>query len=150
MQLTPEYQRELCWSIEKMNTFIDTIMKGWIVPNYVIYQLSNAELKSTTINYRYECIDGQHRLKTLKMYIENIIYPNTNKYIYWLSNGERVYYKMAKETLMEISKRRRINCRNMTREEMENVLEVYQNALAHLDLHLDFPSRDKNNLLQFY
>ena len=45
---------------------------------------------------------------------------------------------------------RKDTTRNMTREEMENVLEVYQNALAHLDLHLDFPSRDKNNLLQFY
>jgi len=31
-----------------------------------------------------------------------------------------------------------------------NVLEVYQNALAHLDLHLEFPSSDKQNLLNYY
>ena len=38
--LRPEYQRKLCWSLQKMNDFIDTILKGWIVPNYVIYILS--------------------------------------------------------------------------------------------------------------
>ena len=32
--LSPEYQRDLCWSVDKMILFIDTIMKEWIVPNY--------------------------------------------------------------------------------------------------------------------
>ena len=45
---------------------------------------------------------------------------------------------------------RKDTTRNMTREEMSNVLEVYQNALAHLDLHLEFPSSDKQNLLNYY
>ncbi len=38
----------------------------------------------------------------------------------------------------------------MTREEMNNVLDVYFDALSKIGVHLEFPSRDKNNLLQFY
>ena len=61
---------------------------------------------------------------------------------------KNVLHELFKDIHYEMH--RKDTTRNMTREEMENVLEVYQNALAHLDLHLDFPSRDKNNLLQFY
>lgn len=40
--------------------------------------------------------------------------------------------------------------KGMTREEMNNVLDVYLDALSKIWVHLEFPSRDKNNLLQFY
>jgi len=118
--LSPEYQRELSWSIEKMNAFIDTILKGWIVPNYVIYQLSEKELKQN-INHRYECIDGQHRLLTLKWYIEGIPYLGTNKLLYWKKNKERIYYNLNPTTLNEIKIRSRCKykCRNLTKEEKQ-------------------------------
>ena len=32
-----------------MNTFIDTIMNQWIVPNYIIYELCYKERKKETI-----------------------------------------------------------------------------------------------------
>jgi hypothetical protein len=38
----------------------------------------------------------------------------------------------------------------MTREEMKNCLEVYDEALANLAINLPFPDRDKQNLLSFY
>ena len=76
-----------------MNAFIDTILKGWIIPNYVIYVLSTKEYKLS--KYKYECIDGQHKLTTLKYYIESIPLLD-NRYVYWSSNGERVYYNMDK------------------------------------------------------
>lgn len=112
--LNPEYQRDLSWSIEKMNTFIDTIMKGWIVPNYVIYKLSNSELKNNP--HQFECIDGQHRLLSIKWYIEGTPYPGTNRYVHWSSNGERVYYNLSQEKMAEIKTRSRqkIVCRNLT------------------------------------
>jgi hypothetical protein len=102
--LRPEYQRDLCWSLEKMNAFVDTIIKGWIVPNYVIYELSKKEMKN--VKHKCECIDGQHRLTTLKYYMESIPL-NDNKYIYWSDNGYRVFYNMEKTIMDNIKKRRK-------------------------------------------
>ena len=48
--LAPEYQRDFCWSLDKMNAFIDTIMRGQIVPNYVIYNLCSKEKKNIKLN----------------------------------------------------------------------------------------------------
>ena len=117
--LRPEYQRELCWSFDKMNAFIDTILKGWIIPNYVIYELSPNEQKYN--NHTHECIDGQHRLTTLKWFIESKNLDEmsnknttTNKYIYWLNNAERVFYNMDSSKMNEIMKKRSIKCRNLT------------------------------------
>lgn len=90
--LQPEYQRDFCWSQIKQNTFIGTIMNKWIIPNIVIYKLSKTERKES--KYLYECIDGQHRLVTIKNYIENI-----NKKLYYKdTNGIKYYYNSSKLT----------------------------------------------------
>jgi len=115
--LTPEYQRDLCWSIDKMNAFIDTIIKGWIVPNYVIYELSSKEKK--LCSHRYECIDGQHRLTTLKYYIENKMVPGTNRYIYWINNGYKVFYNMEKTTMENMRKKSKCRYRNLSDDERD-------------------------------
>jgi uncharacterized protein with ParB-like and HNH nuclease domain len=74
--LSPEYQRDLCWSVDKMCVFIDTIMKGWVVPNYVLYKLSRNE--SQKVLHSYECIDGQHRLTAIKWFIESTSYNRSS------------------------------------------------------------------------
>ena len=132
--LKPEYQRELCWSSEKMNLFIDTIFKSWIIPNYVIYILSNSEQKENV--HSYECIDGQHRLTTLKYYIENTIIPGTNKYIYWSKNGERIYYSMDETNLkiLEKKQRRGIKYRNLTKDE-KNSFDNFQMSFHMIKSH---------------
>ena len=38
----------------------------------------------------------------------------------------------------------------MTRKEMNDTLDVYMEALQSIGVHLEFPDRDKQNLLQFY
>lgn len=114
--LQPEYQRDFCWSLDKMNAFIDTIMKGWIIPNYVIYELSKKEIKN--VKYKCECIDGQHRLTTLKKYIESSpLDENKNKYIYWLNNGFRIFYDMNKTILDKLNKGNHVKFRNLTDDE---------------------------------
>jgi hypothetical protein len=131
--LKPEYQRELSWSIDKMNTFIDTIFKGWIVPNYVIYKLSDGEKKENkqlNLKHMYECIDGQHRLTSIKMFIEGIKYPNldVDKYIYIKIGNDRVYYNIDEDKLSIINKShkyRNIKFRNLTDEERDK-FDSYQ------------------------
>lgn len=40
--------------------------------------------------------------------------------------------------------------KNMTREEMQNCLEVYEKAIAESWFDIDFPSNDKKNLLSYF
>jgi hypothetical protein len=38
----------------------------------------------------------------------------------------------------------------LTKEELNNCLEVYLNALATIGVHLEFPSSDRQNLLSYF
>lgn len=40
--------------------------------------------------------------------------------------------------------------KSITREEMSNVLDVYMDALAMINLHIPFPDQSKRTLLEFY
>lgn len=111
--LNPEYQRGICWTVKKMNTFIDTIMKNFIVPSFVIYKLSDIELDED-IEHFYECIDGQNRFIALLNYIE--AKPINGKYVYWKNNDERVYYNMETQELQRL-RRRYPKSRNLTKQE---------------------------------
>ncbi len=116
LQLTPEYQRELCWSVEKMNTFVDTIMKNWIVPNYVIYELPDSEIEQC--DHSFECVDGQHRLTSLKWFIEGIKDERTGRYVHWKKDGHRVFYNMSDDELVKLPKSWK--ARNFTKLEKKN------------------------------
>ena len=126
--LSPEYQRDLCWSVDKMCIFIDTIMKGWVVPNYVLYKLSRNE--SQKVHHSYECIDGQHRLTSIKWFIEGIADPRTGKYVYWKfgkdeNNKEvRVFYNMHPDKILELRRGKKGKIyRNFTKEELDKFSE---------------------------
>jgi len=97
--LTPEYQRDFCWNIEKQNALLDTIYKNWIMPNYVIYKLSKIESKD--VHYSYECVDGQHRFKTIKNFIENL----DNK-IYIKIDNCKVFYSKTENNKSLLNKKK--------------------------------------------
>jgi hypothetical protein len=109
--LTPEYQRDFCWSIEKQNALLDTIYKNWIMPNYVIYKLSKSESKDS--EYCYECIDGQHRFKTIKYFIEN-----TNNNIYIKIDKFKVFYSSSDSNKLLLEKKKKY--RIFTKDEKNN------------------------------
>jgi hypothetical protein len=123
--LSPEYQRDLCWSTDKMVLFIDTIMKSWIVPNYVIYKLTSKETKDT--DHSYECVDGQHRLTSIKWFMEGTRDPYTKKYVYYKIGKERIFYNLTVEQLEEVRKNtpRGYKIRNFTKME-KNKFDDYQ------------------------
>jgi CDGSH-type Zn-finger protein len=56
----PEYQREIRWSIKSMIDFIGTIMDNGLIPGITNYKLQKCDKECHT--YKYETIDGQHRL----------------------------------------------------------------------------------------
>jgi len=114
--LTPEYQRDFCWSIEKQNALLDTIYKNWIMPNYVIYKLSKSESKDS--DFCYECIDGQQRFQTIKNFIEN-----TNNEIYIKIDKLKVFYSKKDSNKLLLQKKTKY--RIFTKDE-KNIFNDYQ------------------------
>ena len=127
INLQPNYQREFTWTFEKMCMLIDSLMKGYVIPSFILYKISPEEKKDNknqNINYDYECIDGQHRLKVLQKFMnsEPITIGPYEKYIYWdnikkdkLGNKtkEKVFYKLIPEIKVKYKK----DAREMTLEE---------------------------------
>lgn len=66
LDLYPEYQRDFCWNTKTQDNLIDTIMKTYIIPLFTFYDNKDDNNKT-----RLECIDGQHRLRVIKAYIES-------------------------------------------------------------------------------
>ena len=63
INLNPPYQREVVWSDEKKEFFIDSILKN-IVPTNLIFNINQTE------NERI-CIDGKQRCTSIKEFIDN-------------------------------------------------------------------------------
>jgi hypothetical protein len=107
INLQPNYQREFSWSFDKMCTFIDSLMKGYVIPTFILYKLSFDE-KTSDKNIDFECVDGQHRLKVLQKFMnsESISIGTYEKYIYWENikkdkfgnkSKEKVFYNLTDE-----------------------------------------------------
>jgi hypothetical protein len=64
VNLSPSYQREFSWSNDKQDLFIDSIINNYIIPPIILIKLN------TKKGFKYECMDGQHRLTVLKHFIE--------------------------------------------------------------------------------
>jgi hypothetical protein len=64
LNLNPEYQRNFIWSVGDQNDLVDTILKGYPLPNFFMYKDENGNL---------EMVDGQQRSKTIYRFIKGII-----------------------------------------------------------------------------
>ncbi len=135
INLQPNYQREFTWTFEKMCMLIDSLMKGYVVPSFILYKISPEEKKiiekkdnlnknNLDKNFDYECIDGQHRLKVLQKFMnsEPIVIGTYEKYIFWeniikdklgTKIKEKVFYKLTPEIKAKYKK----VAREMTNEE---------------------------------
>jgi hypothetical protein len=142
--LTPEYQRDFCWSTEKQITFLDTIYKNWIIPNYVIYKLSTLESKDS--DFCYECIDGQQRFKTIKNFIEN-----TNNEIYIKIDKLKVFYSKKDSNKLLLQKKTKY--RILTKDEKNNfndyqmfinIIQSKNNKLLNIDTKCQIFNRLQN------
>ena len=103
----PSYQRNMRWPLNMMCSFIDTIMNGRHVAELLLYKLwPNDKKEHYNKMFKYEVIDGQHRLWTMKAFTESTLQklPHIAKdfivhwhYKYMDDNGvtreERVFYK---------------------------------------------------------
>lgn len=60
LDLNPSYQRRFIWSIKDQQTLIDSINKGYAIPNIFLFEKKKGE---------YEMVDGQQRTRTILGFI---------------------------------------------------------------------------------
>lgn len=68
LNLCPSYQRRACWTEDKNNNFIDSVMRNWPTPLITLYKLhpSNPDdAAAYAAGQRWECVDGQNRLTAI-------------------------------------------------------------------------------------
>lgn len=142
LQLRPAYQRSLCWTQEQKTNLIDSIMSGCPMPIFLLYSFEMLN----------ECIDGQHRLTTIKTYMEQT-YSSDDKPFPWklYSNDktEYVFYDDRHEAMKiyieEQNKKTRYTSKKktfrfMTSEERSRY-KTYEIAIQKITTELSFEQR---------
>lgn len=62
LNLNPPYQRKFIWSLRDQQTLIQSILKGYAIPNIFLFECKDGF---------FEMVDGQQRTRTILGYIEN-------------------------------------------------------------------------------
>lgn len=92
--LRPIYQRNFCWTSAQQELLIDSLINGFPIPSILIAEIAD---------YKYECIDGQHRLHTIKQFMENkLAYkdPHTDNYYYYdIDSAKPIGFEMKKSKI---------------------------------------------------
>jgi Protein of unknown function DUF262/HNH endonuclease len=90
--LRPLYQRDPRWSLFQYMGFIGTIMLHGYIPNIVMYELHPDDEKEL-ITYKFEVIDGQHRLSAIFKFkkSEPVIIHGKEEMIPWYHNETNTY-----------------------------------------------------------
>ena len=79
INLHPPYQRNFIWSSKDQKLLIDSIMKGYPLPNFFIYKKNNDT---------YDMVDGQQRATTISKYVKGD-FANSDKQFYRDINQEK-------------------------------------------------------------
>jgi hypothetical protein len=77
----PDYQREISWKEENQKGLIDTLLDGFPMPS-----LNFCEDKSS--EFRYECMDGKNRLKSIRLFMTDELKTN-GKFFRDLTDDQR-------------------------------------------------------------
>jgi 5-methylcytosine-specific restriction endonuclease McrA len=115
-----------------MNDFVSTVMNNGLVPGLIMYQLAPEDKIGKNEGKSFEMVDGQHRLFTLKAFMESTlqILPHISKpfIVYWnyeniLEDGiteySQVFYKETND-VVEWCRENKIKPNYFTEEEKEH------------------------------
>ncbi len=62
LNLNPPYQRKFIWSLKDQQTLIQSILKGYAIPNVFLFEIKNGF---------FDMVDGQQRTRTILGFIEH-------------------------------------------------------------------------------
>lgn len=71
LDLNPPYQRRFIWSLSDQQTLIDSILKGYAIPNIFLFEKRKSE---------FEMVDGQQRSRTIIGFIDKQFKTEEGKY----------------------------------------------------------------------
>lgn len=83
IDLHPPYQRNFVWTLKDQKQLIDSIMRGYPLPSFIIYQRENG---------CYEMVDGQQRATTISKYVKNEFSDTRKRYFKDISQSQFLDY----------------------------------------------------------
>ena len=101
-------------------------------------QKSSQQLKALFLYHEFVSKEMKNQWITLKKLVEYIDMPPTKQTLHELFKS--ILWNMYKKD----------TTRGMTREMLNDVLEVYQIALANTGVNIEFPDADRKSLLSCY
>lgn len=93
IDLHPPYQRNFVWTLKDQKQLIDSIMRGYPLPNFIV---------SLRKDDSYEMVDGQQRATTISKYVKNE-FPNSNKQFFRdIDQKQFLNYTLVFEVIEEV------------------------------------------------
>jgi hypothetical protein len=93
IDLHPPYQRNFVWTLKDQKQLIDSIMRGYPLPNFII---------SIRKDGTYEMVDGQQRATTISKFVKNE-FPNfERKYYRDIDQAKFMNYHLVFEVIDEV------------------------------------------------
>lgn len=101
INLRPSYQRNFIWGPTDQKALIETIMKGWPLPNLFIYNDGNGN---------YEMVDGQQRSRTIFKYSKNEFKDKNRKIFNDIDQEVFLNYKLVVVELSDLNEDESLEC----------------------------------------
>lgn len=93
INLHPPYQRNFIWSSKDQKLLIDSIHKGYPLPNFFIYQRNDGT---------YDMVDGQQRATTISKYVKGEFSDSKKKYYQEIDTEKFLSYVLNVTELYDI------------------------------------------------
>lgn len=103
VDLNPSYQRNFIWSPKDQQSLMDSILLGYPLPNFFVYEMPNGKL---------EMVDGQQRSKTIYRFFEGAITSSIvtgKKNIESIDKNELSTYKLPFVKIQQLNKGESMN-----------------------------------------
>ncbi len=93
INLHPPYQRNFIWSSKDQRLLIDSIMKGYPLPNFFIYKKKDGT---------YDMVDGQQRATTISKYVRGDFADSYKQYYRDIDQGKFMSYVLNMTEVFDV------------------------------------------------
>ena len=131
IDLNPSYQRNFIWKTDDQMSLIDTIIAGFPLPSFFVYEKKDG---------LFELIDGQQRTKTIYKFIKGELKSSKetgSKYFTDLKQDDLLNYKLPFIVLKNINNENVLNNFYVLINKKGihlNTSEIFKSSLTILDL----------------